>query len=184
MNSRKSAKTVSSTITRMLKSGSLLKSPPPSYYALLNHPPAPSLQRSTPSRELDDLPRTTTQPTTLYRQLKQAREQGIKLTPEQQSVLDQGPQQYSTTRRKPPKHANSTNSTPLPIVYTQDQIRTQFYRDHPFEAYRAKDLNEQQLVQDEPEPRAQQWTELSQRSINPTAEESVEQKRRRRPQKN
>lgn len=164
MNSRKSAKTIPSTLTRLLKSKQLLKTPPSSYYAMLNHPPPPSLIRSNPVRDSADLPPSTTAS-------RSAGQPGA-----HKQSLDahhQPPTKYAATRRKPPKTSNSTRSTPLPIVYTQDQIRTQFYRDHPFEAYRDKQLTEQNLIQDEPEPTGLSWTELAQRSIKPTAEESV-----------
>lgn len=58
------------------------------------------------------------------------------------------------------------------IVYLEDRLRRQFFRDHPFEAFRARTLVESNReVADEPLP--ENWTKLKQRSRNPTPEQYV-----------
>lgn len=56
----------------------------------------------------------------------------------------------------------------------QDKIRKTFYKDHPFEAFRGISLVEQDKVLGEnakPGPVGKKWTELRQRSSNPSPEE-------------
>ena len=62
---------------------------------------------------------------------------------------------------------------PLPIYYLEDDIRRQFFRDHPFEAFRPTTLVERGGIRDEHPIRGKEWTRLRQRGRNPTAEESV-----------
>lgn len=170
MNARKSAKTVGSTIDRMLRSGAMLKSPPPAFYPLLSHPPPPSLVRFNPARPTTDLPATTTIPDTPYRAARAKLDAGIRLTDDEKLLLE-APQPASITRRKPPRKANSAKSRPMPIVFQDDEIRRQFFRDHPFEAYRPVFLAEGETVQAARGPQGVEWTELRQRTIVPTAEE-------------
>lgn len=172
MNSRKAAKTIPSTVSRLLKSRAFLKQPPPSFYPLLSHPPPPSLVRFLPQRPVSDLPPSVLKPTSPYRAAKLKAERGSSdLSSEEALLLRNGPQRSSWTRRKPPRQSNTNNGRPLEIVYAEDEIRRQFFRDHPFEAYRPQSLAEGETVQDEPEPRGKAWTELRQRSIVPTSEE-------------
>lgn len=60
-----------------------------------------------------------------------------------------------------------------PIVYLEDEVRRQFFRDHPFEAFRERTLTESGAIEDEHPIRGKQWTRLSQRGRNPTPEEYV-----------
>ena len=60
-----------------------------------------------------------------------------------------------------------------PIVYPEDEIRRQFFRDHPFEAFREKTLVESGTIEDEHPVRGLAWTRLSQRGRNPSPEEYV-----------
>lgn len=56
----------------------------------------------------------------------------------------------------------------------QDQLRQTFYKDHPFEAFTGINLVEQDKVLTEsakPGPAGVEWTELRQRSSNPSPEE-------------
>lgn len=62
---------------------------------------------------------------------------------------------------------------PLPIVYLEDKIRRQFFRDHPFEAFRPSSLVESAAIEDANPMRGEAWTRLSQRGRNPTPEEYV-----------
>ncbi|SGY37695.1 BQ5605_C003g01863 [Microbotryum silenes-dioicae] len=156
MNSRKAARTIPSTISRLLKSQAFLKSPPAAFEALLSHPPPPSLIRTLPSRPNEDLP-------LIHRE---------RTSPKPSRVVQALPQPH--TNRTPPRRPNTKNPKPLPIVFPEDQIRQQFFLDHPFEAYRPKDLNELETVQrDAPGPQGKQWTELRQRSIVPGPDDVI-----------
>ncbi|KAF8973598.1 mitochondrial ribosomal protein S25-domain-containing protein [Flammula alnicola] len=62
-------------------------------------------------------------------------------------------------RKQKKLHEHSTR--PLPIYYLEDDIRRQFFTDHPFEA--------------KPGPIAgTQWTRLRQRGRNPTSEDAIQ----------
>ena len=198
MNSRKSAKQIGATIDRFLRSGSMLRTPPPAHSALLAHPPAPSLSKFLPSRPAADLPPTVTQPDTPYRSARAKLDAGERLTTEDRQTLDwhaallaaQGRKRAHphlipsaedeallkearsrVTRRRPPMKANARRSRPAQIVFPEDEVRRQFYRDHPFEAYRPKSLVEGESIAAEREPKGKEWTELRQRSVVPTPEE-------------
>jgi small subunit ribosomal protein S23 len=62
---------------------------------------------------------------------------------------------------------------PLPIHYIEDDVRRQFFRDHPFEAFRPVTLVEGAGVDDAHPVRGATWTKLRQRGRNPTPEEYV-----------
>ncbi|KZT53780.1 hypothetical protein CALCODRAFT_500727 [Calocera cornea HHB12733] len=61
---------------------------------------------------------------------------------------------------------------PLDIVYPEDQLRQQFFKDHPFEAFRAKSLVEMQEVREEPLT-GPMWDKLVQRGRNPSPEDCI-----------
>lgn len=63
---------------------------------------------------------------------------------------------------------------PLPITYVEDDIRRQFFRDHPFEAFRPRTLTEAGAVENEHPVDGLKWTRLNQRGRNPSPEEYVE----------
>ncbi|KAH9948171.1 mitochondrial ribosomal protein S25-domain-containing protein [Amylocystis lapponica] len=73
----------------------------------------------------------------------------------------------SSARARPAK------TRPLPIHYVEDEVRRQFFDDHPFEAFRATSLIEGAAIEDEHPIRGEQWTRLKQRGRNPTAEDAV-----------
>ncbi|KAJ7109968.1 mitochondrial ribosomal protein S25, partial [Mycena epipterygia] len=75
----------------------------------------------------------------------------------------------STGRRKmvPPKNQ------PFAIHYIEDDIRRQFYRDHPFEAFRPTTLVEKGDIELH-EVRGATWTRLRQRGRNPLPEDAIE----------
>lgn len=74
--------------------------------------------------------------------------------------------------RSSKKHALSTGEVrPLPIAYLADRVRRQFFRDHPFEAFRETTLVEEGEIEPEHEIKGKEWTRLSQRGRNPRAEE-------------
>ncbi|GAA5855128.1 hypothetical protein JCM8547_002392 [Rhodosporidiobolus lusitaniae] len=187
MNARKSAATVPSTLSRQLR-GSFLKNPPPAFAPLLAHPPPPSLVRSFPSRDTQDLPAAARRaPSTssassapsssLYLEAKRKLDQGLRLTAQEDAaLLDPSQQQSSSaraTRRKPPRAANTKDPRPWAIVFPEDGIRKRFFEDHPFEAYRPVSLVEGEKVQEPSGPQGKAWTELSQRSTIPSAEDCI-----------
>ncbi|KAF7337459.1 37S ribosomal protein S25, mitochondrial [Mycena sanguinolenta] len=62
---------------------------------------------------------------------------------------------------------------PSPIYYIEDDIRRQFYADHPFEAFRPTSLVEKGDIQLH-EVNGSEWTRLRQRGRNPTPEDAVQ----------
>lgn len=85
--------------------------------------------------------------------------------PATRSSYDQPPENTSTGKMRPlPRR-------PLPIYYIEDDIRRQFFRDHPFEAFRPTTLVEKDSIADEHPIRGKEWTRLRQRGRNPVAEE-------------
>ncbi|CDO73464.1 hypothetical protein BN946_scf185013.g99 [Trametes cinnabarina] len=69
--------------------------------------------------------------------------------------------------------STSTKIQPLPVQYIEDQVRKQFFRDHPFEAFREKSLVEGATVESEHPVRGEQWKRLRQRSRNPSPEDAI-----------
>lgn len=66
------------------------------------------------------------------------------------------------------------NPKPLPIHYIEDDIRRQFFRDHPFEAFRPRTLIESDRIEAANPVRGQMWTRLRQRGRNPSTEDAVQ----------
>ena len=65
------------------------------------------------------------------------------------------------------------STRPLPIYYIEDDIRRQFFLDHPFETFRPTSLVENERI-DEPHPiTGPDWVRLRQRGRNPLPEECV-----------
>ncbi|TFY79307.1 hypothetical protein EWM64_g4705 [Hericium alpestre] len=62
---------------------------------------------------------------------------------------------------------------PKPVTYLEDEIRRQFFRDHPFETFRPISLVEEGAIEEEHPIRGAEWTRLKQRSRNPTPEDAV-----------
>jgi small subunit ribosomal protein S23 len=60
---------------------------------------------------------------------------------------------------------------PRPVVYLEDRIRRQFFRDHPFEAFRPRTLVEGEAIEPEHPINSINWTRLRQRGRNPKPEE-------------
>ncbi|KAL0578500.1 mitochondrial ribosomal small subunit component [Marasmius crinis-equi] len=63
---------------------------------------------------------------------------------------------------------------PLPIYYLEDDIRRQFFRDHPFEAFRPITLHEKAGIQEEHSIKGEAWTRLRQRGRNPSPEDAIQ----------
>src|SRR6266404_712832 len=85
------------------------------------------------------------------------------------------PRRTSYDSAPPKQHAFAAKKTPgprtLPISYIEDEIRRQFFRDHPFESFRPRSLTEAGAIEDEHPIRGLQWTRLSQHGRNPSPEE-------------
>lgn len=171
MNARKSATSVPSTISRLLKSNAFLKTPPPAYYPILSNPPAPSLVRFLAPRPTADLPPSLKPQLTPFQSVKLKFDAGATLTPQEDRLLLEGQSPAKVTRRKPPRTPHTKKSRPMPIVFPEDRIREQFFRDHPFEAYRPVLLAEAEVLAAVREPYGVNWTALGQRSRVPSAEE-------------
>lgn len=174
MNARKSARLVPQTLSRQLQSP-FLKQAPPAYQAIKSNPPPATLVRLLPTRPLDDLPPTIRSQLTPYQLAKAKLDAGLALSSDEaNALLPQAPQAKAPrpTRRRPPVGAVANHkSRPLPVVFGEDEIRRQFFRDHPYEAYRPKSLVEGETVVELAEPNGKEWTQLYQRSLVPTSEE-------------
>lgn len=71
----------------------------------------------------------------------------------------------------PPK--KTPGPRPLRITYIEDEVRRQFFRDHPFESFRPVSLVEAGAIEEENPIQGQAWTRLRQRGRNPSPEEYV-----------
>lgn len=70
------------------------------------------------------------------------------------------------------KHDKWIHPKPEEIVYLEDRVRRQFFKDHPFEAFRSKTIVESGLEVQAPHPiQGAEWTTLSQHGRNPTPDE-------------
>ena len=88
--------------------------------------------------------------------------------PPTRSEHDLPPPTPRTTKRTRP-----AKPRPLPVYYIEDDVRRQFFRDHPFEAFRPVTLVEGVGVEDPHPIRGLEWTRLRQRGRNPYPEEYV-----------
>lgn len=140
---RRIAAKVHQQASRLIEAG-LLTNRPAWFQAVMDHPPLPLPPRAPPERHSYDLP-----------------------PPKQTSSHS------PTANRIPSKHLRPPKARPLPIHYIEDQLRRQFFRDRPFEAFRAITLVEGGEVEDEHPITGKAWTRLHQRGRNPTPEECV-----------
>ncbi|KAF9448180.1 hypothetical protein P691DRAFT_65885 [Macrolepiota fuliginosa MF-IS2] len=63
---------------------------------------------------------------------------------------------------------------PLPIKYIEDDVRRQFFRDHPFEAFRPKTLVEGAGIESPHSVKGEEWMRLRQRGRNPSPEDAIQ----------
>ena len=91
--------------------------------------------------------------------------------PPPRTDYDLPPSKQSAARSRPPKHGKPLNPKALPIAYLEDELRRQFFKDHPFEAYRSKSLLEDGEIEPEHPISGEKWTRLRQRGRNPSPEE-------------
>jgi small subunit ribosomal protein S23 len=145
---RRIASQVHKQASRLTRAG-FFKTPPVWYEAVLDHPPLPLPPREPPSRTSYDNCSSSSPSSTN--------------------------QTFASTTTKTKKTPGSSSSRPLlSITYVEDDIRRQFFRDHPFEAFRPRTLTEAGAIENEdPIIRGLNWTRLNQRSRNPSPEEYV-----------
>lgn len=89
--------------------------------------------------------------------------------PPSRTAFDLPPEQ----NQRAPKTKRYGTPQPLPVHYLEDDVRKQFFKDHPFEAFRPVSLVEGGGVADEHPIVGKAWTRLRQRGRNPSAEEYV-----------
>ncbi|KAG7098978.1 hypothetical protein E1B28_000865 [Marasmius oreades] len=72
------------------------------------------------------------------------------------------------------KNMRPYDPKPLPIYYLEDDIRRQFFRDHPFETFRPITLSEKAGIQEQHHIQGKEWTRLRQRGRNPSPDDAVQ----------
>lgn len=125
---RKIATQVVQTVSRQLEAG-LIKQPPVWYEAVINHPPMTVPPRQLVARPDADLPRS----------LKSGGKQVSSWLGDRPSTLARNRDPMNSKKKA---KSLAPDLRPKPIVYDQDKIRQQFFRDHPWEAYRPTTLVE------------------------------------------
>jgi small subunit ribosomal protein S23 len=183
---RRIASQVHKQASRLTRAG-LLKTLPIWYDAVLEHPPLPLPPREPPSRTSYDSSSLNQDKafasSTSYNNLSsdQVQDQVFaamsdddrsSLKQDQDQALSSAPPPTATAKTTTKKR--STGLRPLPVTYTEDNIRRQFFRDHPFEAFRARSLTEVGTIENEHPIRGLNWTRLNQRGRNPSPEEYVQ----------
>ncbi|KAF8578419.1 hypothetical protein K439DRAFT_1638845 [Ramaria rubella] len=140
---RRLANKVHQQASRLMQAG-LIRSPPRWFQAVMDNPPLPLPPRTPPERNSYDLPPQT--PASRH---------------------------SPTAHHVPSKHLRTPRPRPLPVHYLEDEIRRQFFKDRPFQAFRATTLVENGEVEEEHPISGEAWTRLRQRGRNPTAEDAV-----------
>jgi len=69
---------------------------------------------------------------------------------------------------------SAADTKPLPVAYLEDKVRKQFFRDHPFEAFRPRTLVENATIEPEHPTKDVNWIRLRQRGRNPKAEDAID----------
>jgi small subunit ribosomal protein S23 len=92
--------------------------------------------------------------------------------PPPRSAYDLPPQKNSSSSALPVK-MRAQKPRPLPIHYVEDDVRRQFFRDHPFEAFRPTTLVEGAGIEDSHPIKGQAWIRLRQRGRNPSPEDAI-----------
>lgn len=148
---RRLGATVPQTVSRLLQGG-ILPQPPAWFTAVSSVAPVrPSLTKRIPRQDPEPSTSASSSSSDPYawrgsRKLKSARSK-------------------SHLKYQPAKPAE------IKGLELQDQLRQTFYKDHPFEAFKGINLVEKDGVLGEsakPGPAGEKWTELRQRSSNPS----------------
>ncbi|KAH8119945.1 mitochondrial ribosomal protein S25-domain-containing protein [Phellopilus nigrolimitatus] len=91
--------------------------------------------------------------------------------------LNENGEAYDLPSHTSPPGFNKSQKPPkakvAPVAYVEDEIRRQFFNDHPFEAFRERSLVEAGLIENEHPIRGTAWTRLSQHGRNPTPEDAI-----------
>lgn len=140
---RRLAAQVPQTISRLVQGG-YIKHFPPVFVALTETPPLEVPARSPYQRSTEDLP----QPSSSHISAANCRR--------------------ANTLKK--VRTRTPSLKPKPIVYLEDKVRQQFYRDHPWEGFRPRILVEHQTIQ-EAKVAPPEVAELTWWSTNPGPEE-------------
>ncbi|SPO22545.1 related to RSM25 - mitochondrial ribosomal protein, small subunit [Ustilago trichophora] len=124
---------VPQTVSRLLESG-FLKTPPAWFEAVTNHPPVSVPARHPVQRPDVDLPA----------RLRASQQTSLAKVGSSSKAAAGSKQAHGrdTTNSKKKSRTLTPKLNPKPIVYDEDKIRQQFFRDHPWEAYRPKTLVE------------------------------------------
>ncbi|KAL0951464.1 hypothetical protein HGRIS_008152 [Hohenbuehelia grisea] len=150
---RRIASQVHRQVGRLMRAD-FIRQEPVWFKAVLDHPPLPLPPRAPPARSTFDT--TKAKP---------------KLKPKSGNQDENG-DASSSSRHK--TRMRSETPKPLPIYYLEDDIRRQFFRDHPFEAFRPVTLVESAAIRD-PHPIAGvAWTRLRQRGRNPCPQDAID----------
>lgn len=122
---------VPQTVSRLLEAG-FLKQPPAWFEAVNNHPPVTVPARHPVRRPDEDLPA----------RLRTSQQTGLAKVGSSSKSAATSTFGRDTANSKKKSRTLTPKLTPKPIVYDEDRIRQQFFRDHPWEAYRPKTLVE------------------------------------------
>ncbi|KAF9015570.1 mitochondrial ribosomal protein S25-domain-containing protein [Cyathus striatus] len=95
----------------------------------------------------------------------------LPLPPKIPSPRTQYDQMMSSPNTSRKRHPQPTR--PIPIQYLEDEIRRQFFLDHPFEAFRPRTLVESAKIEDPHHIHGVSWTRLRQRGSNPSSEDAI-----------
>jgi small subunit ribosomal protein S23 len=156
---RRLGATVPQTVSRLLQGG-LLPRPPAWFTAVASVAPLrPSLTKRVPRQEPEPSTSSSSSSSSSHSELEYAWKGSRKLK--------------SANAKRQLKY-RPAKPAPIKGLELQDKIRKTFYEDHPFEAFRGISLVEQDSILGEaskPGPTGKNWTELRQRSSNPSPEE-------------
>lgn len=154
---RRLGSSIPATVSRLLQAGYIQQ--PPAWFDAVGSvaPLRPSLTRKIP---------------------KQSKEEGSSRASTSKQKQDdaqyawQGPRRLSSVKAKKSMKYSPPKPAPIQGLELHDKVRRMFFADHPFEAFRGLSLVEQGTVRESAiGPKGQQWTELRQRSINPSPDE-------------
>lgn len=158
---RRLGSSVPATVSRLLQGGFLQSSP--AWFGAVGSvaPLRPSLTRKIPKQGKDDNNSSS------HASSSRASSSG------QDPYAWRGAKRLSTKDKKSMKYS-PPKPEPIQGLELHDKVRRMFFADHPFEAFRGIDLVEQDGVDDGSwGPKGEQWTELRQRSWNPSPDECV-----------
>lgn len=153
---RRLGSTVPQTVSRLLQGG-LLPQPPAWFGAVTSIAPVrPSLTKRVPKQDPEPSTSTPSSSSDPY--------------------AWKGSRKVKSARSKAQLKYRPAKPAEIKGLELQDELRQNFYKDHPFEAFKGINLVEQDSIlvdSTKPGPVGKHWAELRQRSSNPSPEESV-----------